>query len=85
MKWSTINDEGDHLLIDTNNKPLSNVKLNQRLNKIFGKKVSCNNFRHTYLTEKYGDLINKKNELKEDFKMMGSSIAQELVYIKEDN
>jgi hypothetical protein len=84
LKWSTINNEGDHLLIDTNNKPLSNVKLNQRLNKIFNKKVSCNNFRKTYLTEKYGDLINKKNELKEDFKMMGSSIAQELVYIKEE-
>lgn len=84
IKWSTINDN-DYLLIDTNNKPLSNVKLNQRLNKIFNKKVSCNNFRKTYLTEKYGDLINKKNELKEDFKMMGSSIAQELVYIKEDN
>lgn len=83
LKWNTINDS-DYLLIDTNNKPLSNVKLNQRLNKIFDKKVSCNNFRHTYLSEKYGDLINKKNELKEDFKMMGSSIAQELVYIKED-
>jgi hypothetical protein len=84
IKWSTINDN-DFLLIDTNNKPLCNVKLNQRINKIFNKKVSCNAFRHTYLTEKYGDLINKKNELKEDFKMMGSSIAQELVYIKEGN
>jgi hypothetical protein len=84
LKWSTINDGSDYLLIDVNNKPLSNVKLNQRINKIFGKKVSCNNFRHTYLSEKYGDLINKKNELKEDFKMMGSSIAQELVYIKEE-
>ena len=83
LKWSTIN-ESDHLLIDSNNKPLSNVKLNQRLNKIFNKKVSCNAFRHTYLSEKYGNLINQKNELKEDFKMMGSSIAQELVYIKED-
>ena len=84
LKWSTINDGSDYLLIDVNNKPLSNVKLNQRINKIFGKKVSCNAFRHTYLSEKYGDLINKKNELKEDFKMMGSSIAQELVYIKEE-
>jgi len=43
-----------------------------------------NQLRHSYLTGKYGNLINKKNELKEDFKLMGSSIAQELVYIKED-
>ena len=89
-KWENmiLDDKFDHktdyLLTDINGQPLTNVKLNQRLNKIFGKKVSCNQLRHTYLTDKYGDLINKKNELKEDFKMMGSSIAQELVYIKDN-
>jgi len=82
-RWENINDN-DYLLSDSKGNKLSNVKLNQRLNKIFGKKVSANQLRHSYLTGKYGNLINKKNELKEDFKLMGSSIAQELVYIKED-
>jgi len=77
-----INDK-DYLFYDSNGNQLTNVKLNQRLNKIFGKKVSVNQLRHTYLTHKYGSLINEKHNLKEDFKMMGSSIAQELVYIKE--
>jgi integrase len=82
-RWENINDN-DYLLSDSKGNKLSNVKLNQRLNKIFGKKVSVNQLRHSYLTGKYGNLISQKNELKEDFKLMGSSIAQELVYIKED-
>jgi len=81
-RWEIINDK-DYLFYDSNGNQLTNVKLNQRLNKIFGKKVSVNQLRHTYLTHKYGSLINEKHNLKEDFKMMGSSIAQELVYIKE--
>ena len=81
-RWEMINDK-DYLFYDSKGNQLTNVKLNQRLNKIFGKKVSVNQLRHTYLTHKYGSLINEKHNLKEDFKMMGSSIAQELVYIKE--
>jgi integrase len=82
-RWENVNDN-DYLFSDSKGNKLSNVKLNQRLNKIFDKKVSVNQLRHSYLTGKYGNLINQKNELKEDFKLMGSSIAQELVYIKED-
>jgi site-specific recombinase XerD len=81
-RWEIINDK-DYLFYDSKGNQLTNVKLNQRLNKMFGKKVSVNQLRHTYLTHKYGSLINEKHNLKEDFKMMGSSIAQELVYIKE--
>ena len=81
-RWEMINDK-DYLFYDSKGNQLTNVKLNQRLNKMFGKKVSVNQLRHTYLTHKYGSLINEKHNLKQDFKMMGSSIAQELVYIKE--
>lgn len=81
-RWENINDK-EYLFYDSQGNPLTNVKLNQRLNRMFGKKVSVNQLRHTYLTYKYGSLINEKHNLKEDFKMMGSSIAQELVYIKE--
>jgi hypothetical protein len=52
------------------------------LNKIFNKKVSVNQLRHTFLSDKYGGMISVKNELQEDFKAMGSSMHQEAVYIK---
>jgi integrase len=64
-KWTNTNPTF-YLFIDTKGKPLTNVKMNQRLNKIFGKKVSVNQLRHSYLTGKYGNLISQKNELKED-------------------
>ena len=80
-KWIKVNPT-EYLLFDSNNKPLSNVKLNQRINKLFGKKVGVNQMRKTFLSNKYGDLIDKKNEMADDFKKMGSSSLQENIYIK---
>jgi hypothetical protein len=80
-KWIKINPT-DYLLFDSSFNLLSNVKLNQRLNKLFGKKVGVNMMRKSYLSDKYSDLIDKKNELAKDFKDMGSSILQENIYIK---
>lgn len=81
LKWIKINPT-DYLLYDGLFNPLTNVTLNQRLNKIFNKKVGVNQLRHTFLSEKYGGMINVKNELQEDFKAMGSSMHQEAIYIK---
>ena len=81
-KWIKINPT-DYLLFDTNQNPLTSVKLNQRLNKIFGKKVGVNQMRHTYLTDKYGDTINKQKQINADMTEMGSSGTQSKVYIKE--
>jgi len=80
-KWVKVNPT-DYLLFDSNGNALSNVKLNQRINKIFGKKVSVNQLRHTYLTGKYGDLIEKNKAMKKDFAEMGSSAAQFETYVK---
>lgn len=80
-QWIKINPT-DFLLFDSKGEQLTNVKLNQRLNKIFGKEVSVNILRHMYLSGKYGDLIETKNKLKKDFSDMGSSMNQESVYIK---
>jgi len=38
--------------------------------------------RKTFLSDKYSDMIDKKNELDEDMKLMGSSTLQEKIYIK---
>lgn len=80
-KWIKNNDT-EYLLFDGNNNKLSNVKLNQRLNKLFNKKAGVNQMRKTFLSDKYSDMIDKKNELTEDMKLMGSSTLQEKIYIK---
>ena len=82
-KWIKQNPT-DYLFFDANNNKLSNVTLNQRLNKIFDSKISVNAIRHTYLTDKHKDTIKNIDELKKDMHMMGSSILQSKVYIKCD-
>ena len=83
-KWiAVIPPEVDNLFFNSQLLPLSNVSLNQRLNAIFGgKKASVNSLRHFYLTSKYKDLMEKTEEMDEDFQQMGSSSAQAKVYIK---
>jgi len=82
-KWIKVNPT-EYLLFDSNGKKLTNVKLTQRLNKIFGKKASVNQLRHTYLSNKYQDTIKLNKEMADDMKAMGSSRAQESIYIKKD-
>lgn len=81
-KWIKTNPT-DFLLFDSNENQLSNVKLNQRLNKLFGdKKVGVNQLRHTYLSDKYQSTIKANQDMAEDLNKMGSSMIQEKVYIK---
>ena len=82
-KWMKINPT-DYLLFDSNMNPLTSVKLNQRLNKLFGgKKVGVNSLRHTYLSDKYGSTIQTTKDLATDLTNMGSSMSQAQTYIKE--
>jgi len=82
-KWiAIIPKEIDHLLFNTNLEPLSNVTLNQRLNALFGKKISVNSLRHFYLTSKYKQLMLANEDMAEDMEQMGSSSAQAKVYVK---
>jgi hypothetical protein len=84
LKWSKINPT-EYLLFDTNMNKLSSVKLNQRLNRIFdGKKVGVNQLRHTYLTDKFGDTISKKNDIANTMEEMGSSSSMLDTYVKKD-
>ena len=81
-KWIRANPT-DHLLFDANGGKLSAVKLNQRINKIFdGRKVSVNQLRHTFLTDKFGDTIQKKKEIAETMEDMGSSSNMLDSYVK---
>lgn len=82
-KWIKVNPT-EYLLFDSNGKKLSNVKLTQRLNKIFGKKASVNQLRHSYLSDKYQDTIKLNKDMADDMEAMGSSRKQEAIYIKKD-
>jgi len=82
-KWIKKNPT-EYLLFDINGQQLSSPQLNQRLNKIFGSTSgkSVNMMRHSFLTEKYGDGIQKKKDLVNDMKAMGSSITEAKFYIE---
>ena len=83
-KWIKVNPT-DYLLFDTNYKPLSSVKLNQRLNKLFyGKKISVNMLRHIFLTDEFGDTIAQKKKVADTMEDMGSSSAMLSTYVKND-
>ena len=78
IKWKSINPT-QYLLFDNNCNKMTNVKLTQRLNRIFdNKKISINNFRHTYLTEKYNNTV----ELDKDLSQMGTSRNMLTNYVK---
>lgn len=81
-RWIAIND-GEYLLRDTRGNPLNSVKLNQYMNRIFGgKKISVNNMRHTYLTDKYKQTSEESKKLAKDMSEMGSSTNMADTYIK---
>lgn len=81
-RWIAIND-GEYLLRDTRGNPLNSVKLNQYMNRIFGgKKISVNNMRHTYLTDKYKQTSEESKKLAKDMNEMGSSTNMADTYIK---
>lgn len=81
MKWVKVNPT-EYLLFDIDFNKLNNVKLNQRLNKLFNKQISVNQLRKYYLSSKYQGMTEMKENLKNDFKDMGSSLNQEVIYIK---
>lgn len=83
-KWKTINPT-DYLIFDTNMNPLTAVKLNQRMNKIFdNKKVAVNAMRHTYLTSQFKNTRQEGKKLERVMEQMGSSIDMVDTYVKND-
>jgi len=81
-KWIKINPT-NYLLFDKNQNPLTSVKLNQRLNKIFDGAVSVNMLRKSYLTNKYADHHVRKAEMDDTATKMGTSAETiGLQYIK---
>jgi len=86
-KWiKAIPTVTEYLLFDTNGSKLTTVKLNQRLNRIFGSDKGCsvNNMRHSYLSDKYQSSIKMNEDIAKDLTDMGSSISQSKIYINKE-
>jgi len=83
-KWIKTNNN-DYLLFDSNGEKLTSVKLNQRLEKIFGKKVAVNLLRHSFLTDRFKDEIERSKKMASVAEDMGTSSSQVIgTYIKND-
>jgi integrase len=80
-KWLKVNNS-EYLLTDTQGKPLTSIKMTQRLNRILGANSSINTLRHSYLSSKYQDTIKKNEDLAKDMEAMGSSTNQSKIYIQ---
>ncbi len=72
---------GDYLISDKDNKPLTVCNFNKRLGVIFGEGRSVNVLRHSFITEKYGN-IPTLEDLTNTANAMGHGIRQHLEYIK---
>ena len=82
QKWIKRNPTAEYLFTDTNSQPLTSVKMNQRLNKLFGgKKISVNALLHSFLTSKYATTM---KEMENTMSQMGSSMNVAKNYVKLD-
>lgn len=78
-RWNTKHDN-DYLLFDKTGMPLTNVKITNRLNKIFGKKISSSMLRHIYLSDKFKGMP-KLTEMKQLAEDMGHSLDEQQRYV----
>ena len=81
IKIRKLLDDNDYLLIDSKKNKLTPVKLNQRLNKIFGKKIGASLLRHSFISEFLKDVpaLEKMTEIANN---MGHSLTEQLKYKK---
>lgn len=72
----------DYLLIDNKLNKLRNIQLNQRINKLFNKKVGANGLRHSKITDLYNDISINLNVISENARKNKHSLFTHLQYIK---
>ena len=63
----------DYLIFQRNGKPFTSSSFTKRLNKIYGMNVGVDLLRSTYLTNKFGNIAEKVEEMNKITKEMGSS------------
>jgi hypothetical protein len=79
-----IDDNYPYLFFNSNGEKLTPTTLNQRLNKLFGGKISINEMRHAHLTHRYAETMEQLKALEEEMTRMASNKNQATKYIKLD-
>jgi hypothetical protein len=79
-KYLKLNNN-EYLITDDKGNKLTNVRLTQKLNHIFGNNISTSMLRHIYLTEKLKD-VHKLAELDKLAQDMGHSVSEAMEYVK---
>ena len=83
-KWNKLT-TNDYLLFDKSGKPLTNVKLNQRLKAILGNNSSVNAIRHGVLSDAFQPDIAMQNKMKDFAQKMGTSaLTIQQQYLKKE-
>lgn len=83
-KWKMMNPRQEWLLSSYDGKKLTAPQITQRLNKIFGKKISVNMLRHIFITENVLKNLPALRELDETAREMGHSTETAMLYKKID-
>jgi len=81
-KWKLLRPHQEWLLSTYDGKKLTPSMLTQRLNKIFGKKISVNMLRHIYITEQVLKDMPPLKELEETAREMGHSVETAITQYK---
>jgi hypothetical protein len=71
----------DYLLVDGDGNKISSAGLAQRLNRIFGNKISTSLLRHIYLSDKYKD-VPKLTDMEQTAQDMAHSLIESLQYVR---
>jgi hypothetical protein len=79
-KWIAFTPK-DYLFTDYFGKPYTSSGMTKMLNSIFGKKISVNQLRHIYITEKSAPLM---EALAKTASEMGHSVGQAQLYVKKE-
>lgn len=73
----------DYLIINNAGKPVLQNHITKTLNRLFDKNISTSLLRHSYLTDKYGNVDLK--ELEDDTEAMGNSkVSRTLSYVSKE-
>lgn len=73
--------DSDFLIVNKKGEPFTAQRMTQKMNQLFGSKISTSLIRHIYLSDKL-KAIPKLSELTQLSKDMGHSVMQQLEYIK---
>ena len=82
-KWMKIN-ETDYLIVNTYKRPYTSSGIGKTLNSVFGKNISCDILRHSFLTHTYSGKMPSLVEMEDIAKKLAHSVNQSMLYIKRE-